>query len=43
MNARNEILGDSEDFGTRITKIRVAVEKIWRKEFWARAIFGNTF
>jgi hypothetical protein len=52
MNAGNERGSDSEDFGVRITEIRVAVAKIWRKEFqgpicnfWkvARAISGNTF
>jgi hypothetical protein len=42
--------GDSENFGARITKIRVMVEKIWLKEvsgtylqFWkaSRANFGK--
>jgi hypothetical protein len=43
---------DSENFGTRNTKIGVVVEKIWRKEFqgpicnfWkvSRVDFGNIF
>jgi hypothetical protein len=43
---------DPENFDARITKTRVAVAKIWRKEFWgpicnfckvARAIFGIIF
>jgi hypothetical protein len=33
MNAGNERGSDSEDFGMRIAEIRVAVAKIWRKEF----------
>jgi hypothetical protein len=33
MNAWNEREDDSEDFGAIIIKIRVAVEKIQRKEF----------
>jgi hypothetical protein len=32
MNARNEIGSDSENFGARITKFGVMVEKIWLKE-----------
>jgi hypothetical protein len=43
---------DSENFGARIAEIRVAVAKIWQKEFWgpicifwkvARAIYGIIF
>jgi hypothetical protein len=42
MNARNERVKDSENFGARIIKIRVAVAKIWRKEFWDLfVIFGK--
>jgi hypothetical protein len=33
MNALNERGCDSKSFGTRITGIRVMVEKIWLKEF----------
>jgi hypothetical protein len=32
MNATNERESDSKNFGARITKIRVTVEKIWLKE-----------
>jgi hypothetical protein len=50
MNARNERESASENFGARMTKIGVAVEKIWLKEvsgtylqFWqvSRANFGK--
>jgi hypothetical protein len=52
MNAWNERVNYSENFGARITEIRVAVAKIWRKEDIgsyleflevARAISGNIF
>jgi hypothetical protein len=33
MNAEDERGSDSKNFGARITKIRVTVAKIWRKEF----------
>jgi hypothetical protein len=32
MNAQHERGSDSENFGARITKMRVIVAKIWRKE-----------
>jgi hypothetical protein len=32
MNTRNKRVKDSENFGTRIARIGVVVEKIWRKE-----------
>jgi hypothetical protein len=50
MNAYDERGCDSENFGSRITKIGVTIVKIWRKEVGgpfcnfqevARGIFGN--
>jgi hypothetical protein len=38
MNAYNERWSDSKDFGARITRIEVVVEKIWKKSF--RDLFG---
>jgi hypothetical protein len=33
MNACNERESDSENFGARITEIRVTVENMWLKKF----------